>query len=802
LANKIFKGNKKAFQKMLCGALAVTLAATVAVPKLTNRTDLNVSADALTDETAADTTEEATETDTAETETTAAADSTTAAADTAEVNESFVPEGVEAEIIETVENDEIYGHKKIAESDTHELYFKEDTLSILVRDKSTGAIMESTVRDGLNDGANNATWTGYMESGIVFTYMVGQNDKNQADLVNQQPEKNITYTDNGFSAEVFYSALGLGYTLTVSLDGSQVIAEIPDDSIREEVDGTYFGEISVYPMLGYTYLGSRDGYMLIPDGNGALINLDDKEGRFNGGFSSMIYGDDSGIRDSSVVSLLWDEYETVTDSERVMAPIFGMVHTDSQMAVLGIVEDGEERASIEGVPNGVSINYNRIFAKFIKRKIYTQPTSNGSSGSIEQAETARTKTNIKIRYCFTGGDEASYAGLATAYRNYLLDSGEIVQRDNSYNTRIDFLGTDREDFLIFKKEVVMTTVGDIEEIYDDLTQNNVSSIFTLYKGWQDGGIYNLPVTSYSASKQIDGTSALTDLITSSAEKGIQMYLYQDALRINPYDNNTTFNVMKRVDKRVFEEDTYKDVFETFQYILPTQSGKNVNSLAKSMSKKGLTNMALTGTTYNLSSYTYSGKYYTRVDSKKAYDSQMETLSESMTLALEQPSAYQWKYMSAFVDMPTGTSSYVYEDEEVPFLSMTLRGVVPMYSDYVNFEANKEEFFLNLVDMGIYPSFYITKEDSSKLIYTNSNDIYSSKYDVYRDTIISYDEQLKQVNEEIGDGYIVNREYLDDKNEVVKVTYDNGKAVYVNYSEDNVTVDGVSLDGLSYKVGEA
>jgi hypothetical protein len=49
---------------------------------------------------------------------------------------------------------------------------------------------------------------------------------------------------------------------------------------------------------------------------------------------------------------------------------------------------------------------------------------------------------------------------------------------------------------------------------------------------------------------------------------------------------------------------------------------------------------------------------------------------------------------------------------------------------------------------------------------------------------------------------VNREYLDDKNEVVKVTYDNGKAVYVNYSENSVTVDGVSLDGLSYKVGEA
>ena len=69
----------------------------------------------------------------------------------------------------------------------------------------------------------------------------------------------------------------------------------------------------------------------------------------------------------------------------------------------------------------------------------------------------------------------------------------------------------------------------------------------------------------------------------------------------------------------------------------------------------------------------------------------------------------------------------------------------MYSDYVNFEANKEEFFLNLVDMGIYPSFFITKEDSSKLIYTNSNDIYSSRYDTYRDTIIQYNEELEKLN---------------------------------------------------------
>lgn len=807
MANKIFNGNKKAFRKMLCGAVVAALAGTAAIPKMAENEAADVSADALTDTTAEDTTG-AGDATAAEGTTgagdTAAAGNTAAPAEGVEANEAFVPDGVEKEIIETVENDEIYGHKKIAESDTHELYLKEDTLSIIVRDKATNVIMESTVRDGLDDGINNSVWSGYMKSGVVFTYLDGENDKSQEDLVNQHPTMNVTYTDNGFTAEVFYEETGLGYTLHVSLEGSQLVAEIPDDSLREEKtsERKYFGEISIYPMLGYTYLGSREGYMLVPDGNGAIINLDDKEGRYGGGFSSMIYGEDSGLRDSSVISLLWDRYETVTDSEYVMAPVFGMVHTDSQMAFLGIVEEGAERASIEGVPNGVSINYNRIFPKFIKRKVYVQPTSNGSSGSIKQAETARTKTDIKVRYCFTSGDQANYSGLANTYRSYLLDNGLVSRQDTSYNTRVDFLGSDREDFLIFKKEVPMTSTEDIETMYTDLQENNVGDIFSLYKGWQDGGINNLPVTSYKASSELGGTSAITDLIKSSAEKGIDLYLYQDALRINPYDNNTTFNVMKLVNKRAFEEDTYKDVFEAFQYILPTQSGKNINKLANEMAKKNITNMAVSGITSNLSSYTYSSKYYTRLDSRKVYDSQMEKLAEKMTLALEQPFAYQWKYMNSFLDMPVGTSSYVYEDAEVPFLSMTLRGIVPMYSDYVNFEANKEEFFLNLVEMGIYPSFYITKEDSSKLIYTNSSDIYSSQYEVYRDTIIDYHAQLKKVNEDIGDGYIVNREYMDDKGKVVKVTYDNGKAVYVNYSENSVTVDGFTLEGLSYKVGEA
>ena len=123
--------------------------------------------------------------------------------------------------------------------------------------------------------------------------------------------------------------------------------------------------------------------------------------------------------------------------------------------------------------------------------------------------------------------------------------------------------------------------------------------------------------------------------------------------------------------------------------------------------------------------------------------------------------------------------------------------MPVYSDYVNFEANKEEFFLKLIETGSYPSFYITKESSADLIYTNSSDIYSSQYDVYKEEIVEYTNELKAVSEAVADATITGLELLD--NNVRLVTYSNGVQIYLNYSSAAQTVDGVSIDTMSYKV---
>lgn len=691
---------------------------------------------------------------------------------------------------------ELKGHSLIAENDSYALYLNEEYLSVIVQDKVTGACMESGV--SYDDGKNNATWLGAMRSALVLTVIYGITDTQQADLINDDVTKEISRRENGFSAKVYWNKYRFGMTLEVTLTEDGLVACIPDDSIVEDGEDYSIGTISVYPYLGHTYLDEKEGYMFIPDGNGALIYLDDKEGRFRSGFSGMIYGDDAGFARAKTANLLWDDYNIINDANKVLAPIYGMAHTEEGIAYLAVVEKGAERATIMAQPNGANVDYNRIYARFTERVVYTQYTSNNASTAYQTPETVRSHSDLQVHWIFLRNENANYCGMANTYRNYLLERGDLKPaRDNSYNTRVDFLGSDRESWVVGTSAVVMTTTDDIREIYSDLQKAGVKELFTVYKGWQKGGLYNLPLTSYKADSRIGGTGDLTDLIQEAEAEGIEFYLYNDALRLNPVESGTVFNVVKQINRRRFSEATYKEVYEELLYIIPSRTDTLLNRFVESYTKKGVDNLALAGISNTIFSHYYDSVFYSRHDTVREYDGIVDQVSQKTDLVLEQPFAYLWKYTDAFLDMPLYTSNYMYEDESVPFLSIVLKGVMPVYSEYVNFEANKQEFFLKMVETGTYPSFYITKKSSSALVNTNSSDVYSSQYEIYRNTMIDYAGQLAAIDQKTNGSYITGHEIRE--NGIRVVTYDNGVRIYLNYGAAAAQADGYTIEGMSVKV---
>jgi len=689
----------------------------------------------------------------------------------------------------------IEGHKLIAQNQKFEMYFKEDNLSIIIRDKQSGAVMYSTVSQ-VNE-KDDIMWQNFMRSGIVMEYLKGTNVVvYKADMYSGNPEKTIFINENGFSALVKYNELQISYQVNVTLTETGFVVEIPQESIVEEGDLYKVAGFYVYPFLGYSRLGDREGYMFIPDGSGALIYLEDNQGKFKQPFSEMVYGRNIGIDDPYVLSL-FNGYQPVMDPEKILAPVFGMVHTDSKIGFLAIIEKGDFSARIEAYPNGAVTDYDWISARFIYRQVYVQPTSR-TTGSIVVRQEKRNNFDIKIRYEFVTGEEANYVGLAKRFREYIIENNLIEKKDNTFNVRIDFLGADKENWLLFRRIVPMTTTENIKEIISELKHDGIENILAIYKGWQKGGIYGgLPITGFNVERALGGNKGLRELISELNDMGVKLYLFHDALRVNTVEKPTmAYNIVRRLNKRIFEEEVFGKVYEKFHYLTPEKSLEIVTKNKDSYVRNNVDNIVLSGISNNLFSYTFRGESRDRVFTAGIYKKIVQDYYEQFNLILEQPFFYLWDYTSAIIDMPMEDSKYIFTDEYVPFFAIALKGLIPMYSKYANFQANENEYFLKLIEQGVYPSFLITYEEPAKLIYTNSSGVYTSQFERYREMIGYYYNELKQVNDMIQDAFIVDYRRVAG---VVKVKYSNGVVIYVNYNHEPINMDGLLIEPRYYKV---
>lgn len=725
--------------------------------------------------------------------------------------------------------DEIRGHKFVTENSKYELYLNEDAVSILIRCKDNGAIVESVADpDEITEQGYIADpWKQFVDSGVSIQMLkkIPQNRFGNAselqDRLGAKESATKTYTtlDDGFKVNINYEVYKISFNLYVHLTDTGITYELPADEIVEGQDNEalnsdgemeetqfYISNIYIFPMLGSTMLDIRDGYMVVPDGNGIIINLNDKEQKYQNPYVSRVYGgaeDDLGQDNTKMnASLLVAQgrtYNTAVDAEKLSVPVYGMVYRDSQVGMLTVMEEGEESAVVYANPNGAtSMYWNMIYTKYVLRMTYgekTDSTANAQSNTVMQ-ETRQTG-DIKTSIIITTGDKASYGGLAVAYRDRLIEQGVLsTDKDTSYRIRLQFLGMDKEDFLVFKRSVVTTTVSQIDEILKDLKEEGVEDVFVGYEGWQKGGAYSLPIKSFKVDGSIDGKGDLVDLIQAVQNDGNIFVLNDNALDANPDTGSITFNTIKKIDRSVYSRTLYGNVYNTMYAVRPDYADEYLDKVVSQMKDEGIKSILVSGISDQLYAHLVDDAIINREEVAAAYHETLADVSDDMYLALDNPFAYLWDTMDAYLNAPVSNSGFIYADDEIAFVTTVLKGCVPMYSDYVNFEADKTEYFLKLVETGVYPSFYLTHESPSVLQNTNSDKIYSSQYDYYKDEIVSYYKKLKELNDKIGDALVA--DYYR-KGDVSVTVYDNGVTVYVNFSEKSAHVNGLIIPGNSYEV---
>ena len=139
----------------------------------------------------------------------------------------------------------------------------------------------------------------------------------------------------------------------------------------------------------------------------------------------------------------------------------------------------------------------------------------------------------------------------------------------------------------------------------------------------------------------------------------------------------------------------------------------------------------------------------------------------------------------------------YYDDLIPLVQIVLHGSMDMFSSDLNFNSLGKEQILSLVDFGVSPSFILTEQSSSMLKDTDSSYLYTTEFDLWKDTIASTYSYVNDALKYVDSEYIVSRTVIDSG--IVKVTYSNDVDIYINYTSDEY-VGEVTIPALDYYVG--
>ena len=195
-------------------------------------------------------------------------------------------------------------------------------------------------------------------------------------------------------------------------------------------------------------------------------------------------------------------------------------------------------------------------------------------------------------------------------------------------------------------------------------------------------------------------------------------------------------------------------------------------------------------------YTESRLTY-RQDALRIQTSLLASLSEQTILS--NPLGYAIPYANRIIDLPTETTLYAILDYQVPLLQLILSG----YVDYSTVSLNLANYrsvqynFLKVLETGSNVKYTLSYDDSKELKETPYNYYLSTQYENWLTDIA---EQITEINAiGIHEGMLVNHEIL--ANNVVKVTYSHGLEIILNYNLSAVTIEGITIPSMDYRVVE-
>ena len=677
---------------------------------------------------------------------------------------------------------DIDGNYYIMESDDYSFKIDSTTLQFTIT-KGTKTWESGIIKDEEKEGSTYARQDFLTSAATIYIYNANGGESNfsifdenhyyttTTRLTSKQGalSAKITVFDGGtklkpnfkMSFRINYSLLKDGLSISVS-------------DIEEDVENNKFtlSKMILYPGFNMSHK-LHNGYILVPDGSGALIDLS-KESYATRMLTLTTYGNDIGISTKN---------RTYTSPEQLSLPMYASVDEDKSMIVT--VEEGQEYSELNSKVAGMLDQFNATYFKFIFKDLTYQYLGLSESNRKPIPQTTVNDFLPCVHYHLYD-ERLEYYGVAKKYQEYLLNNGLLSEKQESQgNLRLEFLMGESKKALFGQEYVKMTSTSFIKEKVDELS-NQVDNISVSLRGYGASGFYNSYPSTFSGINSNDYKSLGTHL----KSKGISLNYNVDVVR--SFDDKSSKNAMNMSEKLISSSDYVNGTGSTFYRLNPSETTSLVASYDKKLTGLNATGFDFTSIGYDLFS-TYFREENTRSTSIEKYQNALKEVNHERNI--RKPNLYVYPYVDNYLDAPVESSNFMIETESIPFLSMVLSGYKPFYSTPLNLNYLGDKQLLQLVDYNIYPSYLLTEEDTMNLIDSpTSSYIYSSIYDSWENDLLSTYHKVVDNLLQVSNACFMKREQLD--KQVYLNTYDNNKVVIVNYSNNDYSYNGNTIPALS------
>ncbi|MCR5154038.1 MAG: hypothetical protein K6B75_04230 [Lachnospiraceae bacterium] len=586
------------------------------------------------------------------------------------------------------------------------------------------------------------------------------------------------------------------------LDGDDFMVHVDTAQILSN-DDFPIKSLSVLPY--FLSSNSDDGYLFIPDGSGALLYFDNlKTKEFQ--FTSRYWNGDV-LQTSGTYS---------TTNAYMTAPVYGI--KEGNTAILGIIEEGAEICTLSAyIPKSFNnIPYSRASLSFAIREDQTLANYSDATTKYTLKRTGDDyyAGDITIRYKFLSGDKANYAGMAEAYKEQLLKNGALAkcESEDEAPVFVELLGCiDATKYFLGIPYNGTTTITDFEsatEILSDMNERGIGNIIVDYVGMANGGMLQRSAEKVSIESKLGGKSGFKKFLE---------YANSINARVYPNFQLQTANTEKGLSKeeRVFI--ISGEIAQIYDFSLVSQTALTdsdfptyivnpayikdyIAKFSKSYNKLGVSNLASEDFFTFISPNYKKDENLSITSALPLYTEALDKLSENYSLMLSNPLSLAWKDVDYIADLPSDGLNLKVMDTYVPFIQMVLSGNVTYSTEVLNTNSyNMEEELLKTMEYGAAPKFRFIGESASVLEKTEADDVFLAEYDKLAETVEGLYKEYSEFYEDIKGAYITDHELLTSDGKVAKTTWSNGTVFYVNYTDEAVKYDGVTISAKSYTI---